>query len=159
MKRRIIFFVGFPLFLSLSLTSHPASKTFLLHKYVKQGIRGCVYMLKGDQMPHPGIPGKRPGRIAASVYIFPLVNMSQAEQGEKASFYKAIHARLVKVAETDSTGYFEASLDTGEYSLFIGVGESYYSGIRDQYDNLTPVKVYSSRQTYVELFYKSGVTY
>ena len=85
--------------------------------------------------------------------------MSQVEQSEKASFYKAVHARLVKVAETDSTGHFEASLDTGEYSLFIRVGQYYYASKRDQYDNLNPVKVYSFKQTYVELFYKSGAAY
>jgi hypothetical protein len=159
MKRRIIFFVGFPLIISLSLTSRPVNNTPLQDKYVKQGIRGCVYELKGNLMPGPGTSKKPPRGIPASVYIFPLVNIGQAEQGEKASFYKAVHARPVKVAEADSTGYFEASLDTGEYSLFIKVNKTYYSGIRDQYDHLTPVKVYSSRQTYVELFYKSGVTY
>jgi hypothetical protein len=162
MKRLIIFFVGFPLFSALSLpspTNHPVSNTPPRNRYVKQGIRGCVYAVKGNQMPGPGVPRKKPTGIAASVYIFTLVNMSQVERSEKASFYKTVHARPVKVAEADSTGYFEASLDTGEYSLFIKVGEYYYSGVRDQYDNINPVKVYSSRQTYVELFYKSGAAY
>ena len=155
MKRRIIFFVGFPFLLLL----FGAFQHKYGHKYVKQGIRGCVYLIKGNQMPGPRSIVQSPRGISAAVYIFPLVNLSQAEQGKSASFYKAIHARPVKVAEADSTGYFEASLDTGVYSVFIKVGEYYYSGVRDQFDNLSPVKVYSSGQTYVELFYKSGVTY
>lgn len=127
--------------------------------YVKQGVRGCVLELRGDQMPHPGIAKSRPKGFPASIYIYHLVNISQVEQEQKASFYKAIHAPLVKVVEADSTGYFEASLDTGYYSLFIRVGADYYATQKDQHNNLAPVKVESYKQTYVELLYKNVVTY
>ena len=146
MKQQIIFLVCLLYFPTLQ------------HKYVKQGIVGCVLERRMDQMPHPGIAGRQPRGIPVSVCIYPLVNISQVEPEQKASFYKAIHAPLVKMVEADSTGYFEASLDTGRYSLFIRVGNAYYAGLRDQYDHLTPVKVESSKQTYVELFYNNCVT-
>jgi hypothetical protein len=127
--------------------------------YVKQGVRGYVRELKGNQMPSPGVPKQKGKGFPATICIFTLVNVSQVDADPKPSFYKVIHARLVKTVQADSTGYFETSLDTGRYSLFIKIGGLFYASLTDQYNNLAPVTVEASRQSYIELEYKSGVTF
>ena len=127
--------------------------------YVNQGVRGYVRELKGNQMPAPNRPRSKGRGIPATVCIYPLVNLSQVEPDQKASFYKAVHAPLIKTVQADSTGYFEASLDTGSYSLFIRVGGLYYASLTDQFNHLAPIRVKASRQTYIELTYADRVVY
>ncbi|HTJ14544.1 MAG TPA: hypothetical protein VL547_21040 [Dinghuibacter sp.] len=154
MKRHILFFIGF--FLASSFTGHVKPSLTL---YVKQGVRGYVRELKGNQMPSPSRPLSRGKGFAATLCIFKLVNLSQVEPDRKASFYKAVHAPLVKTIQADSTGYFEASLDTGSYSLFIKVDNSYYANLRDQYNNLAPIRVQAGQVAHIDLTYKDLVTY
>ncbi|WP_133999903.1 hypothetical protein [Dinghuibacter silviterrae] len=97
--------------------------------------------------------------IPALVYIYPIVNLSQVEPDQKASFYKTVHARVIKTVQADSTGFFEASLDTGNYSLFIRIGGLYYASLTDQYNHLAPIRVEAQKVTYIELTYKDRVTY
>ena len=85
--------------------------------------------------------------------------MSQVEPDQKTSFYKAVHAPLIKTVRSDSTGYFEASLDTGNYSVFIRIGDLYYASLTDQYNHLAPIRVEASKQAYIELTYADRVTY
>src|SRR5580692_3980530 len=100
-----------------------------IHMYVKQGIRGYVIELKGNQMPSPGRPPARGRGIPAEICIYALVNLSQVEPTPKACFYKAVHGRLIKTVRADSTGFFETSLETGRYSLFIRLGNLYFASL------------------------------
>ena len=79
------------------------------------------------------------------------MNTSQVEPDQKASFYKSVRARLVKTIQADSTGYFEASLDTGSYSLFIKVDNAYYANLRDQFNHLAPIRVQAGRVADIDL--------
>ena len=116
--------------------------------YVKQGVHGYVRELKGNQMPSPGRPVAKGHGIPAEIYIYALVNRSQVEPTAKAYFYKAVHARLIKTVRADSTGFFEASLDTGHYSLFIKLGDLFYASLTDQFNNVAPITVEDARLTY-----------
>jgi hypothetical protein len=127
--------------------------------YVKQGVRGYVRELKGNQMPSPGMPKHEGMGIPATVCIYPLVNLSQVEPDQKASFYDAIYARVIKTVQADSTGYFEASLDTGTYSLFIRIGGLYYASLTDQFNHLAPIRVEAHKVTDIALTYRDRVTY
>jgi hypothetical protein len=154
MKPKTIFLSCFALWVYLS-----GNLSYSQSIYDKQGIKGCVRLLTGNQMPSPGkLSGSRKG-IPAVIYIYPLVTVSETEPSTKACFYKAVHASLVKVIKADSSGYFESLLDTGNYSLFIRIGDLFYACQTDQFNHLVPARVTSSRQTYVELLYKYNVTF
>lgn len=154
MKRQILFFIGLFLYFVADTRCIPSGTM-----YVKQGVSGYVRLVKGNQMPSPGMPRRTPKGIPATICIYTLVNLSQVEQDQKASFFKAVHARIVKTVQADSTGYFEASLDTGDYSLFIRVGDLYYASLTDQFNHLAPIRVEASRVTRAELTYAAGATY
>ena len=152
MKRHILFFIGI-------LALFPAFIPPVSSKYVKQGVRGYVRELKGNQMPSPSRPLSKGRGFSATICIFSMVNTSQVEPDRKASCYKTVHAPLIKTVQADSTGYFEASLDTGSYSLFIKVDKGYYANLTDQYNHLAPIRVQAGRIVDIDLTYKDRVTY
>ncbi len=105
------------------------------------------------------MPRRTPKGIPATICIYTLVNLSQVEPDQKASFFRAVRARLVKTVQADSTGHFEASLDTGGYSLFIRVGGLYYASLTDQFNHLAPIRVEASRVTHIALTYAAEATF
>jgi hypothetical protein len=155
MKRHILFFIGlFAIFPAIS-----ATYALLSHRYVKQGVCGYARVLKGNQMPSPSRPVSRGHGFSATICVFSLVNTSQVEPDRTASCYKVVHALLVKTIQADSTGYFEASLDSGSYSLFIRVDNLYYASLRDQFNNLAPIRVQTGQVVHIDLTYTDRVTY
>lgn len=163
MKRKILFLVGSRLIGLLMVmgfcTSFAHMPTAPIPLPMAQGIYGFVRKSTGNQMPSLGSPKRKPRGIPSTIYIFPVVNLSQVEPDLKASFYKTVHAKVVKVVQSDSTGYFEAALDTGQYSLFVRIGDLYYAAQTDQFNHLAPATVKPSTQTYVELTVHYGAVY
>jgi hypothetical protein len=163
MKRKILFLVGsrlIGLLMVLGLCTsclHMPSPSNPLP--IVQGIHGYVRKSTGNQMPSLGSPRRKPRGMPSTIYIFPVVNLSQVEPDLKASFYKTVRAKVVKVVQSDSTGYFQAALDTGQYSLFVRIGDLYYAAQTDQFNHLAPATVKPSAQTYVELTVHYGAVY
>lgn len=154
MKQVIIFFTACILLVFVGAHCAPPA-----HMYVKQGVRGYARELKGNQMPSPGVPRQKGRGFPATICIFTVVNLNQVEPDAKACFFRAVRARLVKTIQADSTGFFETDLDTGRYSLFLKIGDLYYASLTDQFNHLAPVTVEASRESYIDLVYKSGATY
>lgn len=105
----------------------------------RQGIKGHVYLVRGNQMPSPDEPRSKPSGIKTTLYVFELTNTSQVSQ--QGSFYKNVSTKLVKEITTDDNGYFKAKLKPGRYSLFVKKGELFYSNIFDDKNNIHPIEV------------------
>ncbi|MBC7949065.1 MAG: carboxypeptidase regulatory-like domain-containing protein [Chitinophagaceae bacterium] len=106
----------------------------------KQGIKGNVTLVTGNQMPSPDAPRSGGTGMKTILYVYELTNMSQADQ-DQGAFYKSLSTRLVKEIETDENGYFKAKLKPGWYSLFVKKGNLFYSNIFDEKSNIHPVEV------------------
>jgi hypothetical protein len=110
-----------------------------------QGIKGHVYLLKGNQMPSPDAPRSKPAGMKTTLYVYALTNTSQVIQA--GSFYKTISTNLVKEIQTDENGNFKAALAPGMYSLFVKKGDLFYSNIFDDKNNIHPVEVKQGKWT------------
>ena len=106
----------------------------------RQGLRGNVYLVTGNQMPSPDAPRTGSTGMKTILYIYELTNTSQTDQ-EQGAFYRAITTRLVKEVNTDENGYFKVKLKPGKYSLFVKKGSLFYSNIYDGQGNIHPVEV------------------
>lgn len=106
----------------------------------RQGIRGHVYLVQGNQMPSPDRPPSTPAGMKTTLYVYELTNTSQATLQE-GSFYKTISTKLVKEVQTDEDGSFKVKLKPGWYSLFVRKGDQFYSNIFDDKNNIHPVEV------------------
>ncbi|MBI1342920.1 MAG: carboxypeptidase regulatory-like domain-containing protein [Terrimonas sp.] len=107
----------------------------------RQGIKGKVYFVSGNQMPSPDIPTPEPKPIKTSLYIFELTNISQVTGKKGSPFYTSINTRLVKEVRSNSEGRFKVRLDAGEYSVFTKKGDLFYANTFDQFNNIASVKV------------------
>lgn len=106
----------------------------------RQGLRGNVYLVTGNQMPSPDAPRTGSTGMKTILYIYELTNTSQTDQ-EQGAFYRSITTRLVKEVHTDENGYFKVKLKPGRYSLFVKKGSLFYSNIYDGQGNIHPVEV------------------
>jgi hypothetical protein len=105
----------------------------------RQGIKGHVYLVQGNQMPSPEEPRSKPPGIKTKLYVYELTNLSQVTRN--GAFYNSISTRLVKEVSTDGDGSFKVRLKPGWYSLFVKKGDLFYSNIFDGKSNIHPVEV------------------
>ena len=124
----------------------------------RQGIKGHVYMVKGNQMPSPDRPSSAPAGMKTILYVYELTNTSQAV-GKEGAFYTSVSTKLVKEIQTDENGYFKAKLKPGRYSLFVKKGELFYSNIFDDKNNIHPIEVKKGEWTEEEFKADWGAVY
>ena len=117
----------------------------------QSGIRGHVYLIKGNQMPSPDIKPAPPKGLATTIYIYELTNISQVKQSARASFYTTINAKLIKTVGSDETGSFKISLPAGWYSLFIKKDDLFYASIFDDKQNIAPVEIKKGLYTSIDI--------
>ncbi len=129
----------------------------LLSSYIcifgkKEGIKGYVYRIKGNQMPSPDQPLPAKKGFQTTIYIYELTNASQVTRTEPhGTFYSTIKTKLVKQVETDKNGYFKVKLAPGQYSVFIKKGDLFYANLFDDKNNIAPVTVTKKKFTDLEV--------
>jgi len=126
------------LFISCILTLNPFILSFAT-ACLKQGIKGNVYLVSGDQMPSPDLPSSKPKGMKATLAIFELTNTSQVKNSGK--FYETPSTKLVELIQTDEKGAYKAKLKPGFYSLFVKIDTLYYSNVFDDKFNIHPVEI------------------
>ncbi|WP_163515253.1 hypothetical protein [Gelidibacter japonicus] len=78
-------------------------------------------------------------QVKREVYVYELTTRSEAEQIDYTSFYTGIRTKLVTVVASDSDGFFQIELETGNYSLFIKEDSKFYSNVFSE-NTIFPVK-------------------
>jgi hypothetical protein len=110
-----------------------------------QGIKGYVYIVKGNQMPSPGIKPAPPKGYSTTVCIYELTNINQVKKASNSPFYSSIQAKLIKEIRSGKDGSFKVALKKGQYSLFVKVvvkkDTFFYANRLDGKSNIFPVKV------------------
>lgn len=141
--------IGVPL-LAFVLLTMLSSYTCIFCK--KEGIKGVIYLVKGNQMPSPNQPRAPRVPMQTTLYIYELTNINQVTRAEAhAPFYTAIHTKLIKQVNSDRQGAFKVKLPPGQYSLFIKKGDQFYANLYDEKNNIAPVTVAKGNYTEVEV--------
>lgn len=125
----------------------------------KEGLKGKIYRVQGNQMPAPGEPSTLPQPFQTTLYIYELTNMAQVKRASEASFYTAINTKLVKEIRPDKKGSFKVKLPPGQYSLFVKKDDLFYANIFDDKNNIAPVTVEKGKYTTVEVKADYGAVY
>ena len=107
----------------------------------KTGVKGHVYLVRGNQMPSPDRPPSAPQGFSTTLYIYELTNINQVSRQGTSAFYSSISSQLIKEVKTDEQGYFKVKLKPGLYSLFIKKDDLFYSSQFDDKNNIHPVEV------------------
>ncbi len=83
----------------------------------KQGIKGKVEWISGNQMPGPERPASKPSGIKREIWIYQATRIDDAIM--EGVFFSTISTSLIKKVKSKKNGCFKVKLPVGEYSLFI----------------------------------------
>jgi hypothetical protein len=123
-----------------------------------QGIEGTVFGVGGNLMPAPNRKRSIPkDGIPTTLYIYELTNISQVDRTGQSPYYRAIHTRLIKQADTDEKGHFRVPLPAGHYSVFTKKNDLFYASRRDEKNNLSPVEVLPGKMTKIDCSVESDI--
>ena len=145
--------------LTLTILACNHSENLTSANKMKQGIRGSVTEVKGNQMPGPGRELPPPKAIQTTVYVFEPTSLSQVVAVGASPLYSAIRTKLVDSVQTDEKGLFAFSLKPGTYSIFARVDGYYFANVFDGKNTIAPVTVEEGKVTEANILVNDKATY
>ena len=124
----------------------------------QQGIEGTARNTAGNHMPSPKHHSGPPPGIRATVCVYKLTNISQAQPVGAAGLYSSVRTALILQTDTDDSGHFRIFLPPGTYSVFTKKGRLLYATRRDEKNNIAPVEVLPGKITRVDCSVESDHT-
>jgi hypothetical protein len=120
---------------------------------VFQGICGTVGVKRGNYMPGPDSPRPNPAgkAVEREVLIFPLLNISQVDQGEDGFINSVRDVQPIKTIKSDRDGKFCVNLPIGRYSVVIREPKGLYANLFDSQNNIFPVSVEKGKKVTVKV--------
>jgi hypothetical protein len=112
---------------------------------IKQGLWGSCSYLTGNCMPGSSSTCKQTP-VKRTIYIYSATNETQAVH-IVSNFYSQINTTLVGQIQSDDNGFYQISLQVGQYSILILEQGKYYTVSWDGLGLLTPVTIDSSATT------------
>ena len=105
----------------------------------KQGLRGQVFWVSGNQMPGPeSILSPNQGAIR-EVLIFEVTTLNDVTQ--VGPFFRDIKTRMVATIQSKPDGTFKVKLEPGSYSVFTKEKNGLYANLFDEKNNINPVVI------------------
>ena len=95
----------------------------------KQGIRGKVLLVQGNQMPGPGNKNISAKGVEREIQFYKAATLQQAKRSE--GFFIEIQTPLVATAKSTEDGSFEVILPEGEYSVLTKEEKGLFANIFD----------------------------
>lgn len=105
----------------------------------KQGLRGQVFWVEGNQMPGPeAILSPNQGAVR-EVLIYELTSFSDATQ--VGPFFRDIKTKMIASVQSKADGTFKVKLPPGAYSVFTKERNGLYANLFDEKNNINPVNI------------------
>jgi|LakMenEpi03Aug12_release.lakeMendotaPanAssembly.Ray.scaffolds.fasta_scaffold03097_3 hypothetical protein len=138
------------------------SSQSLTSSMIRQGIKGKVLLVYGNQMPSPSNTGKKNSSDNAyptTVFFYEPTNINQVIQENLGPLFNSINTKLVCSIKTDSTGAFIAALPVGTYSVFVQVDKLFFANNFDSRNNISLVLVEPNKLTEIKVIVNNNATY
>lgn len=125
---------------------------------INEGIEGYIYKVSGNQMPMKGKPIKAKGKgMVSEIWIYKATTLQQV-QGRMPLFNRINTLLAIKV-KSDSTGYYQATLPAGVYSVFVKEGNQLFAAETDGQGILNPAVVTAGKITSRNITLTTGALY
>jgi hypothetical protein len=109
-------------------------------KPMRQGIRGKVVWVEGNQMPGPDRPRASGGKpVEREMLVYEPVSIQQLEMG--GTVFKQVPGKAVASVRTNAQGEFEVELLPGKYSLFSKEESGFFANGFDGEGIIAPIEV------------------
>ena len=105
----------------------------------KQGLKGQVFWVSGNQMPGPeSILSPNQGAVR-EVLIYEITTLNDVTQ--VGPFFRDIKTRMVATIQSKPDGTFKVKLEPGSYSVFTKEKNGLYANLFDEKNNINPVVI------------------
>lgn len=115
----------------------------------RQGIKGQVFWLSGNQMPGPGRNTAPNLGISREILVFELTTTSDAIQ--QGTFFNDIKTRKVATVVSSNDGRFKVKLPPGRYSVFVKEPEGLFANLFNTSGEINPVTVEPKKFTWMSI--------
>lgn len=115
----------------------------------RQGIRGKVFWLSGNQMPGPDREMAPNLGIKREIQVYEITTLQDVEQ--QGAFFSNIKTRLVATGESREDGSFKVKLQPGKYSVFVKEDKGLYANLFTSNGEINPVTVSSRKYTWISI--------
>lgn len=113
----------------------------------KQGIKGQVFWLSGNQMPGPGVQRPAQQGIIREIHIYKVATMDDVVMDN--NYYSQVKTDLVAKVISGKDGYFKVRLPPGEYSVFTVEPKGLFANMFDVKNRINPVVVRDRKFTWI----------
>lgn len=104
----------------------------------KQGLKGQVLWVSGNQMPGPGSKKSSNNGVQRELHVYELTTIQEATLSPDG-FFSGIQTKLIAIVTTKEDGTFTLRLPAGEYSIFVKEDNGLYANRFDQNNSINPI--------------------
>ena len=115
----------------------------------KQGIKGQVFWLSGNQMPGPDKIRSPQQGIVREIVIYHGVKLQDTKQTD--GFFTEIQSKPIATVITKADGSFKIKLLPGNYSVFVKESKGLFANLFDGQGNINPITVKAKKYTWITL--------
>ncbi|MEO7990441.1 MAG: carboxypeptidase regulatory-like domain-containing protein [Chryseolinea sp.] len=115
----------------------------------KQGIKGQVFWLSGNQMPGPDKNRSPQQGIVREVVVYPEVKLQDSKQTD--GFFTDIQSKPIASFVSKPDGSFKIKLPPGNYSVFVKESKGLFANLFNGQGIINPVTVKIKKYTWITL--------
>ena len=115
----------------------------------KQGIKGQVFWIGGNQMPGPKKSNSPQQGIVREIIIYNSVKLHDTKQAD--GFFTEIPGSPVASVLSKTDGSFRINLPPGNYSVFVKESKGLFANLFDGEGNINPITVKEKKYSWLTL--------
>jgi hypothetical protein len=115
----------------------------------KQGIKGQIYWISGNQMPGPETKSSPQQGVQREVYVYELTYVKDCKQD--GLFFTSIPTHLVTQRVSNPDGTFKVKLLPGKYSVFVKEPKGLFANLFDQNNAINPIIVKEKNYAWITI--------
>ncbi len=116
----------------------------------KQGIKGQVLWVSGNQLPGPDSKRTAHYGVQRELHIYELTTTHQATMSPEG-FFSNIKTKLVTVVTTKADGSFKLRLPAGKYSVFVKEDKGLFANHFDENNAINLITVKEKQFTWLPI--------
>ncbi|MBT1702371.1 carboxypeptidase regulatory-like domain-containing protein [Chryseosolibacter indicus] len=113
----------------------------------KQGIKGNIVWVTGNQMPGPNKKTEKGKGVEREILFYKPVSLEHTKQ--RSGFFTEIEGTLVAKVKSNANGFFCVKLPEGEYSMFTQEPEGLFANLFDDQRRINVIAVRKKKFTEV----------
>lgn len=116
----------------------------------REGIKGQVFWISGNQMPGPEVNKSAHYGVQREVFVYEATTLKDVTVLDNG-LYADVKTNLVTTITTKADGSFRLKLEPGKYSLFVKEPGGLFANRFDQHSTINPVTVKEKEYTWLPI--------